>query len=243
MRYSNRRLDKEISRVLCNNSDLFWGTSRSNEELLKAFGPDEYFVRRIQQEFEKFQRSEHPRYSVLPQASIRRAAVIIVSVALALGTVSFSVKAIREPIVQFFRQAFDRVTEFGWGTEDEDAWDKYFKNRVYWAPKYIPSGYVVETWEPSYGALRIVYKNDENQKIWYRQITIPNANVRLDTENVEVHEIMVNGQKAIWYKNKGYTNLFVYMETGSFRLYWKGSLEELIQMAESLEHVDEIGIK
>ena len=69
------------------------------------------------------------------------------------------------------------------------------------------------------------------------------TNLRLDTENTEVHEITVNGEEAIWFKNKGYTNLFVYNTKGCYHIYWKDSLEDLIQMAESLEPIEESSIK
>lgn len=51
---------------------------------------------------------------------------------------------------------------------------------------------------------------------------------------------MINGENAIWYKNKGYTNVFAYSsKAGCYHIYWQGSLEELIQMAESIEVVSE----
>lgn len=240
----NRKYDAEITRVLRNNIAVFWDTSRDEETLLQEFAPSENFYYRMQMVIDKLQRNGRYRYYTPSQAVARRAAIIIISTALVLGTVSFSVKAIREPIVKFFKETFDRFTEFSWVKVDDRLWIDASNNNAYYVPSYVPQGYIIDEKDIGYGRCNIVYRNDEGSKIWYRQILFWGmTNLRLDTENTEVHEIAVNGEKAIWFKNKGYTNLFIYNTKGCYHIRWKGSLEDLIQMAESLEPIEENSIK
>ena len=240
----NKRYDAEMTRVLRNNIAVFWDTSQKEETLLQEFAPSENFFYRMQLVIDQLQRNGRYRYYTPSQAVARRAAIIIISTALVLGTVSFSVKAIREPIIKFFKETFDRFMEFNWVTENlgENLSD-YSISKIHFAPTYVPQGYVIEKKNISLGGCSIVYRNEEGLGIWYRQTAASFMNVRLDTENTEVHEIAVNGEKAIWFKNKGYTNLFVYNVEGCCHIYWEGSLEDLIQMAESLEPVEESSIK
>ena len=240
----NKRYDAEITRVLRNNIAVFWDTSRDEETLLQEFAPSENFYYRMQLIIDKLQHNGRFRYYTPSQAVARRAAIIIISTALVLGTVSFSVKAIREPIIKFFKETFDRFTEFSWMTEEPgvDLRDYNF-SRVCFVPTYVPQGYSVEKKVIDLASCDIVYRNEEGAGIWYHQSSSAFTNVRLDTENVEVHEIVINGEKAIWFKNKGYTNLFAYTPAGCYHIYWKGSLEGLIQMAESLEPVEKDSIK
>lgn len=240
----NKRYDAEITRVLRNNIAVFWDTSQKEETLLQEFAPSENFFYRMQLVIDQLQRNGRYRYYTPSQAVARRAAIIIISTALVLGTVSFSVKAIREPIIKFFKETFDRFTEFSWIKVDDRLWIDASNNNTYYVPEYVPQGYIVEEKNIGYGRCSIVYRNDEGSKIWYKQILfLGMTNLRLDTENTEVHEITVNGEEAIWFKNKGYTNLFVYNTKGCYRIYWKDSLEDLIQMAESLEPIEESSIK
>lgn len=240
----NKRYDAEITRVLRINIAVFWDTSQKEETLLQEFAPSENFFYRMQLVIDQLQRNGRYRYYTPSQAVARRAAIIIISTALVLGTVSFSVKAIREPIIKFFKETFDRFTEFNWMQVDDRLWIDASNNNTYYVPTYVPQGYIVEEKNISYGRCNIVYQNDEGSKIWYKQILFWGmTNLRLDTENTEVHEITVNGEKAIWFKNKGYTNLFSYNAKGCYHIRWKGSLEDLIQMVESLEPIEESSIK
>lgn len=238
----NKRYDAEITRVLRNNIAVFWDTSQKEETLLQEFAPSENFFYRMQLVIDQLQRNGRYRYYTPSQAVVRRAAIIIISTALVLGTVSFSVKAIREPIIKFFKETFDRFTEFAWETENVSGFYEN-NNNSYLIPTYVPTGYWIEKKELSYGNCSIVYRNEEGEGIWYRQTSMNAMVVRLDTENAEVHEILINGETAIWYKNKGYTNLFTYTSIGYCHIRWKGSLEELIQMTESLELIEENSIK
>ena len=240
----NKKYDAEITRVLRNNIAVFWDTSQKEETLLQEFAPSENFFYRMQLVIDQLQRNGRYRYYTPSQAVARRAAIIIISTALVLGTVSFSVKAIREPIIKFFKETFDRFTEFSWMKEGADvSISDYNIGEIHFAPTYVPKGYIIEEKNVGYGRCHIVYQNSEGDKIWYRHMAMGMTNMRLDTENTEVHEIAVNGEKAIWFKNKDYTNLFVYNTKGCYHIRWKGSLEDLIQMAESLEPIEESSIK
>ncbi len=239
----NRMYDEEIRRVLRNNTLVFYKINGSNEDLLREFNPSENFYYQMQKTIDKMQHNQRLYYTPA-QAAVRRAAIIIISTALVLGTVSFSVKAIREPIIRFFRQTFDRFTEFTSTTSDVDFWLNEYDDDTCFVPTYVPEGYFIKTKELLYGRCYITYENADGSQIWYRQLEAKFLiNIRLDTENAEVHDIIVNGQKAIWYKNKGYTNLFAYTSSGCCFLYWKGSLEELRQMAESIEKVEKNNVK
>lgn len=141
----NKRYDAEITRVLRNNIAVFWDTSQKEETLLQEFAPSENFFYRMQLVIDQLQRNGRYRYYTPSQAVARRAAIIIISTALVLGTVSFSVKAIREPIIKFVKETFDRFMEFSWMTEGADVnIGDYSSSKIHLAPTYVPQGYIIE---------------------------------------------------------------------------------------------------
>lgn len=162
----NKMYDEEIRRVLRNNTLVFYKINGSNEDLLREFNPSENFYYQMQKTIDKMQHNQRLYYTPA-QAAVRRAAIIIISTALVLGTVSFSVKAIREPIIQFFKQTFDRFTEFTSTTSDVDFWFNEYNNDTCFVPTYVPKGYVIEKEQINYARVHTVYVNDQGNKIYY----------------------------------------------------------------------------
>lgn len=160
----------------------------------------------------------------------KRVAIIFLALLLCLSVTTFSVKALREPVLKFITQIFNTHTDvtitdetYPWAIELEKT-----------QPQYIPEGFEITIDEDYEEACRIVYKNPQGISINYSQQINGNSSVGVDTEGVEFESVYINSLEGIMYKNKGENQIIFGNAEYYFFLRGKVPMEELIKMAESI---------
>lgn len=109
----------------------------------------------------------------------RRVASILVALLIAATTATVSVEALREPVLRFFAEVFEKFTAI-FVVNDVPA-EPTAEMELY-APTYVPEGYEMESETKLDGVYRVVYANDSNQEISYVQFWESGFNVDIDTE-------------------------------------------------------------
>ncbi len=163
----------------------------------------------------------------------RSVASVLVALLVGITVTTFSVRALREPVVRFITQVFDTFTSILFVDDAPAVTDEVFNAVV---PDYIPEGYEVER-QTSDGETmhRIMYYNTVlRDRLVYTQSWQKDGVLTADTEDVIHHNVLVNGMDGIAYQNKGsFTILFI---CGDYAYSISGSLPEelLLRIAESI---------
>lgn len=163
----------------------------------------------------------------------RRVASILIALLVVTATVTFSVKALREKVIEFFAEVFGTHTVVTFVDDAEKVTENVvFENR---APSYIPAGYDLETEEHLNVSYRVTYINDNGERIVYRQRWKDSSEMILDTENVQSCEITVGSCHGITYISKGTTFITFADEEYVYTLSGVLSVETLMKISESIE--------
>ena len=118
-----------------------------------------------------------------------------------LTGVLVSCTIIREPMVAFFTNVYEKFTEFFFSDDAQDAASKVIEEiRM---PTYVPEGYeLVE--EPilmgENDGIRIVWKNQKETKIIFSQLLL-GSKTTIDTENSEIKVIDIETTISVMEKN------------------------------------------
>ncbi len=197
----------------------------SSEELLKI-SFSEAFERRM----EKLLSLQKKSYYRLINTVGKKVAVIIVAVIIGLTATTFSVKALREAVLEFITETHKKYTKVSTNIvqQPQNGFEKT-------APQYIPEGYVLK-YEENYGTTyQITYMDDEKNTIDYDQSVTFGATLHVNTEGVDYEIIKINSLEGIAYVKNGFSCIVFADETYFYSLLGKVPMEELIKMAESIE--------
>lgn len=201
----------------------------SKEELAKiTFSPE------FERKMEKLIRQESRPYYRLINTVGKRVACWIIAVIIALTAVTFSVEAIREPVIEFFVKTFEKFSVIFYNEEDISEENPIIEE--YYAPTYLPEGYTKVSEEKLLTTYRIQYKNDVGNKIYFRQVVIDSHQEYLDTENASVDRLYVNG-KYVYYIVKTSKKIVVWNDAKySFTITTSPQInkEKLLQIIDSI---------
>lgn len=208
------------------------------EELLLQY-PDADYVpaHTFSSRFEKrmsalIKRRKKPYYSLINTVG-KRVAVIILAVLLALSGTVFSVKAWREPVVNFFIEVYETFSRILFSSEDDESLKEI---ETYYAPRYIPEGFELKEEDKNDLYYMLIYTDSKNNMIMYTQHIFSKSAATIDTEIVDVEKATVNGLSAAYLSNKGYNKLvlndsvYVYSITVPTSI----SRDEIFKIGESL---------
>lgn len=201
----------------------------SDEELVGIAFSDEFETR-----MEKLIRRQKYGYYVLFGTVARRVATVVIALILSMTVVTFSVEALREPVVRFFTEVFETFTRVIFMDDISGTVEMEMEKK---APSYIPEGYVVESEVDAGVSYRITYVSTEmDERIFYRQQPNLRHSVLVDTENIDYRDITVGHLVGIVYQNKG-TNTIVFAdEEYTYSVFGTIEQEELLKIAESILH-------
>lgn len=207
-------------------------TLPGKEELEKiTFSPE------FEAKMEKLVNKQKKPYYYMINTVAKRVACIIVAFIAVLTTLTFSVKALREPVVKFFVHTFRRFSTI---TFDDEYIDDSFNQGIttFYAPTYLPEGYVNDTEVKGFATYYIKYKNSTNECIIYRQDLITPSALYTDTEDATTSYIndgetllivKDDTKKIIWHDEK---YMYILTTPGHF------SEEELLKIADSIEEIE-----
>ena len=199
----------------------------SEEELAGIVLSDEFKAR-----MEKLIRRQKHGYYVLFGTVARRVATIVLALLVGMTVTTFSVEALRQPVVRFFTEVFETFTRVIFVDDTSDPAQVEMEKK---APTYIPDGYEVES-EIDAGALyRITYVNAETEeKIFYRQQVAEGNITVIDTEKYICEPIDVGHCAGITYKSADRIYILFTMDTCTFSVAGNTSQNELLKIAESI---------
>ncbi len=199
----------------------------SDEELVGIAFSDEFETR-----MEKLIRRQKHGYYVLFGTMARRVATVVIALILSMTVVTFSVEALREPVVRFFTEVFETFTRVIFMDDTFEPAPVEMEKKV---PSYIPEGYVVESEVYTEIVYRVTYINTETRdRIYYRQEINNGKTFEMDTEGSGYHIVTLGQSEGVINENKGKITLLFTDRQYSYSLYGTVSQEELIKIAESI---------
>ena len=224
--YKNAKLQEAFDRFARQQNALL-----PDEETVNAIPLSEGFRARMH----KLLRRQKYGFYVLFGTAGRRAASIVAAVLVAATVTTASVEALREPVVQFFTEVFEKFTQVFFVDDTPDTPQVEMEKR---APTHIPEGYVLESEETFSSMYRLTYKlSSTDHLIRYNQRWKERIEFLTDTENTQYTEITVGNYLGITYENKGFVYVVFSDEQYTYTLSAPLSVEELIEMAVSIKKI------
>jgi len=186
------------------------------------------FSESFDSKMQKLLKLEQKPYFYMINTIGKRVAIIILSVLIALTATTFSVKALREAVIDFITETFKTHTKIS-----IDAPQKV--NFIATAPQYIPKGYTIEEKiDDCITIYSITYNNEANKPIVYDQIITPATGYSINTEDAECETIYINSFEGMLILKDEYTTVVFSDGEYYYTLIARVPKEELIKMAESI---------
>lgn len=157
--------------------------------------------------------------------------VALVAALIIMFTMTFSVSAIRIPVVEFLTNVYETFIEFLFeGDTSDDISIRY-------TFKEVPNGFkVVDNYEDK-TTFQTTYKNKNGDIIDLYQLITDDTNYSLDSEQGNIKVITINGNKTNLYIQDNYAQA-VWIEGNSLMtLSYEGSIDEeqLIELIKLIE--------
>ncbi|MEE0946419.1 MAG: DUF4367 domain-containing protein [Acutalibacteraceae bacterium] len=189
------------------------------------------FSKKFNRRMEKLIKAQKKVYWNLVSTTSKRVAIIFLAI-FTMFTAAFSVKAIREPIIEFIKQVYESFTHYTFDGDTIEFIEKEFSIHQ------IPYGYEQIDKTTTDNSVVTIYKNELDYTIYFSQSTTDShTGFFVDNENGDLNTETINGinvdfkewydtKTAMWTQN-GY--VFTLDCTGNI------SFEEIKQMIMSIE--------
>lgn len=216
-------LSKEIDEKLIMAFELY------NKKLCESLPNDEElehitFSDAFELKLQKLIAAQKKSYFYLINTVGKRVAIILTAIIITLTATTFGVKAIRETVIEFITETFERFTKVSVVDDGPDMQPELVKT----APTYIPEGYIIESEVDIDGLYQITYNNQQNILIEYSQMFGDGTIYNVDTEDIEYEKIIINSLNGIKYIKNGTNRVVFADETYMYTVYGKVSFDELI---------------
>lgn len=223
-------LSKEFDKKLVMAFELY------NKKLSDSLPTDEElkdikFSKTFENKMEKLIRAQKKSYFYLINTVGKRAAVIILAIMISLTATTFGVKAIRESVIKFITETFEKFTAVSVEDNEIDTQVELVKT----IPQYIPDGYTLESEMESVGFYRVIYSSLGNSTIDYMQKVNVGTIANVNTEDIEYDKININSFDGIRYVKNGINTVVFANGTYLYTIQGQISFDELIKMAESIK--------
>ncbi len=166
----------------------------------------------------------------------KRVAAIILVLLLSLTTITFSVRALREPVIRFIVETYEKFSSvvFVNDKSEEDTIVDFTFEKI--MPTYIPEDFELESEYNDEVIHKEVYiSSDQSSTIMYMQRINDESELHVNTENVMYENVLINDVSAIFYSNKGVNTVVLSDDIYIFTLEGNIDREELMKIAESIK--------
>lgn len=166
----------------------------------------------------------------------KRVAAIILVLLLSLTTITFSVKALREPVIRFIVETYEKFSSIVFVNDksEEDTIIDFTFEKV--NPAYIPSGYVKDSEMDAVSIYQARYFNsDRTSTFLYMQAINDEGIIQANTEGIIYENIRINNIDGVIYSNKGNNTVIFNTDEYVFTIIGTISKEELVKIAESIK--------
>ena len=138
---------------------------------------DVVFSKKYQKNIDRMLSGKQKSYPKFLNASWKRVVASIVVVAMVFGG-SMTVKAFREPMVEFFTNIYEKIVEIFF--DDEDIAKAPSEIETVYTLGYVPEGYEMESFDSDELTTKIYWTNGDD-KIYFKQYTL-DSETHLDNE-------------------------------------------------------------
>ena len=223
-------LSKEIDKKLVMAFELY------NKKICDSLPTDEElkditFSENFENKMQKLIRAQKKSYFYLINTVGKRVAVIILAIMISLTATTFGVKAIRESVIKFITETFEKFTAVSVEDEDPNSQAELVKT----APLYIPERYALESEMDAGVIYKINYSNQDNNSIDYIQKINFGTIYNVDTEDIEYDRINIKSFEGIKYNKNGINKVVFADATYMYDISGQVSFDELIKIAESIK--------
>jgi len=192
------------------------------------------FERRMQ----RLIRAERRPYYRFTNTNGKKAVLALAATLILLVTLVFSVSAIREPVVRFFIEVYEKFSQIFYHQQEEEQFPAMLE--THYSPSWLPEGYQEDAAQ-TVDAITFcewVYTSETREDILFRQYIITTSTLGIDTEGNETKPITVNGREGLFYTNKGVQHIL--WSDGKYGFLLFGSISEagLFRMAKSIQTVE-----
>ena len=205
------------------------------EELSAALPSEEEcasvsFSPRFERRMERMLRDHQKFYYFWFNTLGKQVASVVLTVLMGMAIATFSVKALREPVVQFIIELFETFASYTVVQEDPPATLEFIATE----PTYIPEGYTKVSQKENNTSCHIRYKGTNGEEINYRQRTISAGIGGVDAENAEYRKVIINGHEGFLRIKDNYS--FIVFNSSSYIFTIGGMIEEseLLKIVESI---------
>lgn len=169
----------------------------------------------------------------------KRVAAIILVLLLSLTTITFSVKALREPVIRFIVETYEKFSSVVF-VNDRSENDIILETDdvilEVLDPTYIPADYELESeYNDEIVHEKVYINSDQSATIAYMQRINDESIFQANTEGIVYENISIGKYQGVKYSNKG--NNTVMFNTDDFIFVITGQIEasEIIKIAESIK--------
>jgi len=195
--------------------------------------PEHTFSPAFEQKMNRLIRAQSKPYYRFVNTKPKKAVLALAAALIMLLTTVFSVSALREPVVRFIMEVYEKFSQVFVQRQSEEQYPATLE--TYYAPTWLPEGYLENT--DRFVDVMIIcertYENESEDEIIFKQYTLASI-IAIDTEGVQTKLIAVDGNEGLYYSNKGIQHLI--WNDGQYSFFLHGPVPEadLLRMAESL---------
>lgn len=166
--------------------------------------------------------------------TIRKVAIIFLVLAISMTLLTVSVDAFRVRVFNLIIEANEKYLSIKAEEDVRDKNDSYDDIKGYYAPSYIPEGFVLDSVENFGGSTTMIFINIKNQRILFDQSPI-GTSFQIDSEDAIIDEITINDVQGIAIIKEESNKIF--WSNKDFNFYISSAIEpsEMIKVAESLK--------
>jgi len=192
------------------------------------------FSPEFEQRMERRIRAQEKPYYRLINTNAKKAVLALAATFILMITMVFSVSALREPVVRFIVEVYEKFSTVFFSNHDGELVPPATLETIY-EPSWLPDGYVLEdamTMATDFS--RTDYYAKGNDYIVLQQYTLSNR-MNINTEGTEIQSALIHGNTAILYQNKGAWTLAWDNGLYGFTLSGPEETGNMLRIAESLQ--------
>ena len=194
---------------------------------------DHVFSHDFEKKMQKLIRKSNKSNTAKGWVAWRRRAVALIAAIIILFASAMSVPAVRASVIEFITEVYEKFTHIFFD-ESQSPWDASDEFIIY-EQAYIPEGFELVN-KITNGLVLLEYEK-EDEFVSYSQQRLKNVSMHINTEGVELEELVFKGFSAKYYSNRGVQNLL--WHDGEYMYMVSSTLDRatVFKIADSVEPV------
>lgn len=190
------------------------------------------FSSKFEQKMQKLIKQQKHFYFKYINSVSKRVACIILIICISMFATVFSVKALREPFINFIVETYNKFTSIFIEENVNNSDDINFEVIT---PQFIPKDFKSNAPATAENGYMCMYTDSKGNYFIYTQDLYDRCQVTLDTEDVNYEKLCINSLEAIYYENKGLNTIVFSNDYYTFNISGCIPKETIIEIAESIK--------